>query len=752
MSAAATSALLVSSRLDFSLNGSCRAQQCDYYGLSSSMLTRQFYPPSYLNQSLSWRLPCQIQQRKRPGSEQLFRAGASGPSVAELVRITPQASLWLHTGRPRHEISASLRENGNQIRLKEKHVGLLGEFVRSRDQDARRKRNAPATTRRPQTLVHHVRVHKPEIPPSRRSVDFQSWSTAIYFLKERYPIYGSGLPKSVCRVQSSDKGDVQGVWFAEKIFVQPCTWKGKMLCDLYTDPKEALRTLDANLLDSTSLPLRYNVLDCLVVISCAFLLHSDTSALGQKFDIDVLFRCVHNFLTKYSHRLYRRQSRRDFELVIKLLSKHCSYEKLVQLCSTITAHELWVTPRTKQFLAELFVDHGDVSNALRVFRLIPLTHLQNSMRQYFCVKLLRLKFEVENLHATRSAILTEMLERGVRPNRFMVNVIMTNAVEGEDYAAVWNVHNLTAENGMKPDDITYDILFRAARDMDTVEHIRKEATEDGIFPLVPRLIATYLRTVFKLARGDGSDSELFDLLLPRYRDFLDLRPLQDLLGVGQHQVESSRDLEVNHMALGTMIMAYLRQNRYSWGMNHIYQNFMRLVKTGHPVWLELAKSAHTHNAFIWVFGQRTDTVHMGISVIEDMIKYSDRLGITQPNAHSWNILLTNFLFHGQTAAAERVLSIMKLRGIEAQQMTWSEIVAAYAKLQDVGAAVDALLRMEKEGLPVDDRTIKALGLIHDRDRLRRALESISQTQTADKEGPVLLSPDTLNVHSVGGMV
>ncbi|MCJ1351325.1 MAG: hypothetical protein MMC33_001309 [Icmadophila ericetorum] len=407
----------------------------------------------------------------------------------------------------------------------------------------------------------------------------------------------------------------------------------------------------------------------------------------------------------------------------------------------------------KEGFVHRFVDNGDLFNALRVFRLIPRSFfLLNYTEQHVCVRILRLKLQVENLYATRSAILTEMLERGIRPNRFMVNVIMTNAVEGEDYNTVWKVHALTAGNGMKPDDITYDLLLRVARDMETVENIRKEASEAGIFPKVPRLVATYLVSVFKLAQAQDSDSMVFDLLLPTYREFFDILPLNDLLGLRLDQDEGARNWEVNHVALGIMILAYLRQTRHGRDTHQIYQNYMKLIQTGHPVWLELAKTDHTANAFVWALGQRADTLHLCISVLEDMIKYSASLGVMPPKEMTWSMLLNNFLYHGQISAAERVLSIMKARGVETQQMTWSNIVAAYARTQDVGAAVDALIRLEKNGFSIDERTIKALGLIHDRERLREALEAVSQKPSTDGNVSKLSSADDTSVYQAVGAV
>ncbi|KAH9218864.1 hypothetical protein DL95DRAFT_385096 [Leptodontidium sp. 2 PMI_412] len=89
----------------------------------------------------------------------------------------------------------------------------------------------------------------------------------------------------------------------------------------------------------------------------------------------------------------------------------------------------------------------------------------------------------------------------------------------------------------------------------------------------------------------------------------------------------------------------------------------------------------------------------------------------QPDVYTWSILLKIFMDQHQPRAAEKVLSMMRERGIEPSQVTWNKLAMGYARMQDTVMTVDALRRLEKAGLSADEYTMSAMGMI----RNRRAL-------------------------------
>ncbi len=97
-------------------------------------------------------------------------------------------------------------------------------------------------------------------------------------------------------------------------------------------------------------------------------------------------------------------------------------------------------------------------------------------------------------------------------------------------------------------------------------------------------------------------------------------------------------------------------------------------------------------------------------------------GHCKPSVHTWSILLKAFMDHNQPRAAEKVLSMMRRRGITPNQVTWSSLAIGYARLQDVTNTVNVIERFENEGWGVDDITITGLQVIENREALMNALE------------------------------
>ncbi|KAG4443461.1 hypothetical protein IFR05_001031 [Cadophora sp. M221] len=95
----------------------------------------------------------------------------------------------------------------------------------------------------------------------------------------------------------------------------------------------------------------------------------------------------------------------------------------------------------------------------------------------------------------------------------------------------------------------------------------------------------------------------------------------------------------------------------------------------------------------------------------------------KPDIYTWSILLKIFMDQHQPRAAEKVLSMMRERGIEPSQVTWNKLALGYARMQDTTMTVDALRRLEETGLSADDYTMSAMGMIRNRrvliDAMRR---------------------------------
>ncbi|KAL2071593.1 hypothetical protein VTL71DRAFT_12828 [Oculimacula yallundae] len=110
----------------------------------------------------------------------------------------------------------------------------------------------------------------------------------------------------------------------------------------------------------------------------------------------------------------------------------------------------------------------------------------------------------------------------------------------------------------------------------------------------------------------------------------------------------------------------------------------------------------------------------------------------KPDVYTWTILLKAFMDQHQPRAAEKVLLMMRERGIQPNQVTWNTLVLGYARMDDTAMTVDGLRRLERAGLSADEFTMNALALVKNRKALveamaRKDLENAGEEGAAGKE-------------------
>jgi pentatricopeptide repeat protein len=106
--------------------------------------------------------------------------------------------------------------------------------------------------------------------------------------------------------------------------------------------------------------------------------------------------------------------------------------------------------------------------------------------------------------------------------------------------------------------------------------------------------------------------------------------------------------------------------------------------------------------------------------------------LPKPSVHTWTILLKAFMSHNQPRAAEKVLAMMRSRGIEPNQITWNTLLHGYAKMQDVQKTVDVINRFQSEGWEADAIATRGLEQIKDRAKLIEAVKAAEREKKGDE--------------------
>ncbi|MCJ1475301.1 hypothetical protein MMC13_003963 [Lambiella insularis] len=397
------------------------------------------------------------------------------------------------------------------------------------------------------------------------------------------------------------------------------TWRAVLLRALQTSCSDVLLLLRHNLQHNGELFPSIVVQDCLDHLASVYL---DGPASPSKTVLDILLCVACDFLHIYAQRL---RSITIKPRTIRLLGKHSDTQQLLALLKTLQETHVTLHMNTKLHLMPKLVEAGKIGVALSLLKGIPTSDLSSPQVQMFCVMLLRTEVEVEDIYRFRSSVLAFMLEAGIKPNRIMADVIILNAMEGGDIDTAWRSHEIARENGLAPDVGTYTALLKGIQygdSKDAVWRIYDSAKGDGFLVESSRLRFELLYAMY-LSENGKYQSSPYTTLLPRYQEFFDIRPLQEL-GIyypPRGFVDAGiRPQESAVQALGLMILAWLQQHHSTGPVREVYDRYLHHTMNNHPIIAQLAETTHTSNAFSMAFGRSAYTLHLCTQVVQDMLK------------------------------------------------------------------------------------------------------------------------------------
>ncbi|MCJ1415798.1 hypothetical protein MMC32_002131 [Xylographa parallela] len=564
-------------------------------------------------------------------------------------------------------------------------------------------------------------------------------------------------------------------WIASRRRHKRKTWGSKMIRVLRESPLDLLKILRANLQGPGQFLPAVVVEDCLDHLAWLYL-DADTCTSSAQFDL--IYSIVRDYLEAHGHIV---ESFSLSQRTIRLLSRHCDGDQLTLFVEKLDQH---IHTNTKLHIMPKLVEYGKVGLALSMLKHMPAPDLLLDKVQMFCAILLRAKLEVQNLYRLRSNVLAFMLEAGVRPNRFLANIIILNAAEAGDLSTAWRSHAIAKENGLVPDAGTYTALLKAAfhgsSSLTVVRLVHKDAKLDGWLFKSSQLKFELLYAFYICNNGKYHDKP-YSNLLPYYRQLFDVKPLQEL-GIFPSTEGCIEELgqspEPTVQALGLIILAWLTENHGSGQVLAVYERYRHYTQHNHSLIAQLAQTDYTANAFIIAFSQSPRTVHLCTQVVQDMLKaqvvridtlqsfpstsdvgHSNKNGIDNvvedssceqrsntdldnyeirriapPSVQTWSILSYAFIKNGQSNAAEKVLALMEARGQKPNTVTWNSLLSGYARMQDFPGIVSTVTRMKEACVEDDEWTAKALARVVDRDSLLRNFEESTQEDIDDWNG------------------
>ncbi|KAI4147920.1 MAG: hypothetical protein L6R39_002971 [Caloplaca ligustica] len=508
-------------------------------------------------------------------------------------------------------------------------------------------------------------------------------------------------------------------------------WQRIMLWTLQHDHRKALTLLEATISDphNRAGATRYAIEDALEFLASKHL-QCPTADLKMK---DRLHRLLCRFAG--ASNLGDNRVSSSIQKVVYLLLRHSDKVQAEVLYEALVNSRVKLHPDSLTHFMDRFARIGRPDMALDALKRIAVSpaDILSDAVQYSCVTLLRVPFGGAERYRIQSHVVTEMLELGIRPGIPMLNAMILNAVESADYQTAYAIFETARTHGIRRDTVTYSTLLKVALhnlDESLVKRIMSIAEEDGALPRNNQLVFCLVATIMQIARAENatasSGGSRYRTMLQIYSRYCDTGPLQELgIYINLHEDFrcSGPISQPSPQLLSVMILGYIQLFGQPSLIQELYHRWQHYLAQNNPLIAPTAGTDHLANAFLFSLGQNRATFTLCPTILRNMLEppASTTVKVARPTVQTWSILLRSYFFNGQRAAGEKIIEMMRERGIKPNIVTINTIIAGYAKLQDAGAAVSTMQQMEAAGFQADSSTYKGLTRVIERNQLLEAL-------------------------------
>ncbi|KAJ5691513.1 hypothetical protein N7488_012248 [Penicillium malachiteum] len=443
---------------------------------------------------------------------------------------------------------------------------------------------------------------------------------------------------------------------------------------------------------------------------------------------------------------------------IRLYIRRARSEAVLLGFETVQKRNITMRPETALCFMWRFTEFKDVDRALQALEFIPKLEtpdfdLNSEGVNRHCCKLLTLDTVEDNAGERNFKILPRLLEMGVKPDRDMLNVVLSNAFKADHQLGGDILHFMKSHN-YKLDSYSYLTLLNDAvtrGDRARIEAFVREITAQEDLLKNPWIASKifhshYIFTV-KHMDGDADPSGIFYSMLDIYNNVHDIIPLRELTVVPPRYVTRSGGDKIppSPVALYLILATYFRcQNRLV-NVQRIYGRFRELAAEGHPSIAPLVETDHIYNEFLIAFRNSPRGLRSCVQLVEDMLHSSniiDQNGkaiiAAKPTVRTWTLLMSAFIYNRQPTGANKIREMMNKHHVKFNDVTWNHIINGYANAQKIPETARAIQEMENAGFSIDPYTMKSLRYLRDPERLWVAIEELDES--ASKISQAVVTP------------
>lgn len=413
----------------------------------------------------------------------------------------------------------------------------------------------------------------------------------------------------------SQRGQIYQAWAAKSWRGKTVWWRHALYYALLHSPTDASRiAIDISKRPYLQIPGKF-IADVLLLIQCRYV-DSEVDIKSEDERIIAFYETACQYLEYY---VKREGSAILPQSIIRSLSQALDSDRLNRLVKLIDLSKTEYNLYTKLHAMHRYLELNNLTDALELYSTLTEKEFSNRAAKSFCTTVLRLPWQVEDLHTLQQQLTIFMLEKGFHFNTIMRNVILQNHLESGHRQIAWQLLEGFRKAGLNTSEHTYSLFLRhtSPDDYHTISSLYHMAVEDDWLSRSVYLAGYFIQVAASSRLTAGQNS--FDAVLKLFRTMFNTTDLEDL-GILERSMHTSNLQSPSSFAVQWMLMSWLQENRRDpEKLASVYNNYQFHLKNSHPRISLLASSTHLGTFFVLAFGCNKSHLHMCTRVLQDMI-------------------------------------------------------------------------------------------------------------------------------------
>ncbi|KAI5813918.1 hypothetical protein BZA77DRAFT_320164 [Pyronema omphalodes] len=290
-------------------------------------------------------------------------------------------------------------------------------------------------------------------------------------------------------------------------------------------------------------------------------------------------------------------------------------------------------------------------------------------------------------------LLQMMTSIGLKPGVEVYNMLMARASAEGDEEALRRYFNAIKEAGYKPNMVSQAISHAFYKRLHN-ERMRQSVVREAVE--LDRRLNLHLAT--DILHSSVLQEKSYVYVFRQYRSMFRTELLEKF-GMSLHNDKHSRDMNKftpDHVTLAVMMSAYCNDRKKLeeyWRLYKTYQELLHLRSATNRKTrnILLKVGSYIPHAIMLGLGRKIQGLPYVAAVLEDMLKPGAPV---ESDVYTWSIFLNFLTRAGKMEEAEKVINVMKQRGLEPNVVTMSTLLNGYVRAGMQEEAEDVLGRMQ----------------------------------------------------------